>query len=220
MTGTSPKIVSQKEALQNLVLDGDLERLEDLLAEFNLFDVLKIERREAQHSALLAWLLDPRVSHGLRNYFLRRFLFMVAKEASDRQLEDIPSALDVDSWDLDDIEIATERQVSRERCRIDILLIGASDGFVCFVENKIGAGEHSNQLARYFSTVESEYQGLAQFPIFLTPDGRDPESEDDAGRYVPFDYGRVAGLIERTLQTRGSTISSSVTGFLNNTHGH
>ena len=207
MTGTSPKIVSQKEALQNLVLDGDLERLEDLLAEFNLFDVLKIERREAQHSALLAWLLDPRGSHGLRDYFLRRFLSQAAAKAYEREITDI-TPLDVDRWNLDNIEVVTERH------NIDILLIGEADEFVCHIENKIGAGEHSDQLARYFSTVESEYQGLAQFPIFLTPDGRDPESEDDAGRYVPFDYSRVAGLIERTLQTRGSTISSSVAGFL------
>ena len=207
MTGTSPKIVSQKEALQNLVLDGDLERLEDLLAEFNLFDVLKIARLEAHHSALLAWLLDPRGSHGLRDYFLRRFLSQAAAKAYEREITDI-TPLDVDRWNLDNIEVVTERH------NIDILLIGEADEFVCHIENKIGAGEHSDQLARYFSTVESEYQGLAQFPIFLTPDGRDPESEDDAGRYVPFDYGRVAGLIERTLQTRGSTISSSVTGFL------
>lgn len=43
MIGFAPKQVSREEALQNLVLDPDLERLEDLLAEFNLFDVLKID---------------------------------------------------------------------------------------------------------------------------------------------------------------------------------
>ena len=207
VTSSLPTNGSQEEALQNLVLDGDLERLEDLLAEFNLFDVLKIERREAQHSALLGWLLDPRGSHGLRDYFLRKFLSQVAAEAYEREITDI-TPLDVDRWNLDNIEVVTERH------NIDILLIGESDGFVCLVENKIGAGEHSNQLTRYFEIVESEYEGLVPFPIFLTPDGREPESEDDAGRYVPFDYGRVAGLIERTLRTRGSTISSSVAGFL------
>ena len=207
MTGTSPKIVSQKEALQNLVLDGDLERLEDLLAEFNLFDVLKIERREAQHSALLAWLLDPRGSHGLRDYFLRRFLSQVAAEAYERGITDI-TPLDVDRWNLDNIEVVTERH------NIDVLLIGEADEFVCLIENKIGAGEHSNQLARYFELVKREYEGLVPFPIFLTPDGREPESEDDAERYVPFDYGSVATLIERTLKTRGSTMSDSVAGLL------
>ena len=41
-----------------------------------------------------------------------------------------------------------------------------------------------------------------------------PESEDDAARYVPFEYGKVADLIDRTLKTRGSTISAGVKGFL------
>ena len=54
-----PKKESPEEALQELILDGELERLEDLLAEFNLFDVLKIECRESQHLALLAWLYGP-----------------------------------------------------------------------------------------------------------------------------------------------------------------
>ena len=79
----SQAAASPIEALQALVVDSDLERLEDLLAEFNLFDVLKIERRERQHSALLAWLLDPHGSHGLRDYFLRRFLSEAAAEARE-----------------------------------------------------------------------------------------------------------------------------------------
>ena len=37
---------SPEEALEELMLDGDLERLEDQLAEFNLFDVLNISHRE------------------------------------------------------------------------------------------------------------------------------------------------------------------------------
>ncbi len=69
-----PVKASPEEVLQALVLGPGPERLGDLIAEFNLFDVFKIETRELQHSALLAWLLDPRGSHGLRAYFLRRFL--------------------------------------------------------------------------------------------------------------------------------------------------
>ena len=207
MSDGPPTEVSPEEALQALVLDEGLERLEDLLAEFNLFDVLKIERREIQHSALLAWLLDPRGSHGLRDYFLRRFLSAAAEEARDRGIADV-TPLDVDGWELANIEVATERH------NIDILLVDASDRFVCLIENKIGAGEHSSQLGRYLETVEREYEDLNPFPIFLTPDGVDPEAQVDAERYVPLEYGIVADLIERTLRTRGSTIGASVVGFL------
>ena len=188
-------------------MDEGLERLEDLLAEFNPFDVLKIERRETQHSALLAWLLDPRGSHGLRDYFLRRFLSEAAAKAQEEGVGSV-TPLDVDGWDLGGIEVATERH------NIDILLTDEGDEFFCIIENKIGAGEHSNQLARYLRIAESEYEGLVPFPIFLTPDGIEPESAGDAGRYVPLGYEKVADLIDRTLRTRGSSISTSVSGFL------
>lgn len=198
---------SPEEALQALILDRDLERLEDLLAEFNLFDVLGIARQETQHSAFLAWLLDPRGSHGLRDYFLRGFLTQAAAEARENGILAL-TPLDVDSWKLSDIKVATERH------RIDILLMDENDGFVCLIENKIRSGEHSDQLNRYLRTVEREYEGLTPFPIFLTPEGTEPAGEEDAKRYVPLDYGAVADLIDRALNTRDSTISATVASFL------
>ena len=212
VNNNQPATMSPEEALQALILDPDLERLEDLLAEFNLFDVLGIARREPQHSALLAWLLDPRGSHGLRDYFLRLFLSEAAKEAQDREIGKF-TPLDVDRWELTDIEVATERH------NIDILLIGKTDELVCLIENKIGAGEQPGQLSRYLRRVEEEYEGLKPFPIFLTPDGMEPEREADAERWVPIDYGKVADLIERTLETRASTISDRVHGFLDQYKG-
>ena len=196
-----------EDLLQALVLDGDLERLEDLLAEFNLFDVLGVARSEKQHSALLAWLLDPRGSHGLRDYFLRGFLAEAGVEARDREIPHI-TPLIVDGWQLENVEVATERH------RIDVLVIAPGDRFVCLIENKIGSSEHSDQLDRYLSTVEREYGEFVRFPIYLTPNGDEPESEKDAERYVALDYGKVAELVDRVLRTRGSTMSSRVASFL------
>ena len=207
MTNPQQSSPTPEQALQKLILDEDLERLEDVLAEFNLFDVLGIARREVLHSAFLAWLLDPHGSHRLRDYFLRGFLSEAAVEARNRGI-DSPTAFDVDGWEFSDIEIATERH------NIDILLIGRSDEFVCLIENKINIGEHSNQLRRYLKIVEDEYASLMPFPIFLTPEGIEPQEEIDKTRYVPVDYQRVAALIDRALKTRGSIINSSVASFL------
>ena len=135
MTTTTSVTASSALALQQLMLDEDLEHLEDLLAEFNLFDVLKIERRELQHSAVLAWLLDATASHGLQDYFLRRFLTAAAAKAQDDAITNT-KPLHVDAWELASVEVATERH------NIDVLLIGNDDEFVCIVENKIGASEH------------------------------------------------------------------------------
>ena len=194
-------------ALQSLIRDDDLERLEDLLADFNLFDVLGISPRELQHSAFLAWLLNPLESHGLRDYFLPHFLSQSAAEATDRGIPGV-TPLDVDGWKFNTIDVTTERD------NIDILVVDEEDGFACLIENKINSGEHSDQLRRYLDTVESQYGDLVRIPIFLTPDGIEPESPDDAESRVPFDYERIATLIRRTLENRRSTICPSVVSFM------
>ena len=200
---------NEELALQALIMDSNFERLEDLLAEFNLFDVLGIQRRELQHSAFLAWLLNPQGSHGLRDYFLRHFLLHAAAEGRDRGIGDF-TPIDVDCWKLDGIDV----QVATERHNIDILIVDGDDEFVCLIENKVGAGEHDDQLSRYLETVEGEYEGLTPFPIFLTPDGMEPVSEIDAERWIPLGYDKVSDIIERVLDMRGSTISASVASFL------
>ena len=73
-TNAQQDTVSPEEALQALIMDPDLERLENLLAEFNLLKVLGVARSEIHHSRTIAWLLNPRESHGLGNYFLHGFL--------------------------------------------------------------------------------------------------------------------------------------------------
>ena len=199
---------AEEAALQALILDSDLERLEDLLAEFNLFDVLNIAGRELQHSAFIGWLLDPKGSHGLRDYFLRVFLSQAAAAAQQQDIVDIASPIDVDGWGLSDVEVVNERHF------IDILALSEGDGFACLIENKIFAPEGEGQLRGYLRTVKETYPRLRPFPIFLTPGGIAPREEDDQARWVRFDYGRVADIIDRTLRTRGSTISESVRGFL------
>ena len=197
---------SEQEALQNLILDRDFEALENQLAEFNLFDILKIEHRELQHSALLAWLLNPRGSHGLGDYFLRRFLLEAARESARRRTGNI-TPLTVDRWELHDVEVVKERD------RIDILVISPTDKFVCLIENKVKADEGKGQLCRYLKNVQSQYKEQP-FPIFLTPDGREPEDVRAAKKYVPLGYGDIERLISQTLETRQSTLSDKVRGFL------
>ncbi len=196
-----------EEQLEALVLDRDLEKLEALLSEFNLFDALGIARREVLHSAFLAWLLSPQETHGLGDYFLRRFLMETTAKARALGISAL-SSIDVDAWNLSNVEIATERH------RIDILVVGAADGFVCPIENKIGADEHSDQLARYRNIVETEYPNLTPFPIFLTPDGREPQDDNDREKWVSLSYETINQLMDRVLQMRGSSISPAVSDFL------
>ena len=216
MTNDQSQELTSQAALQALVLDSELQRLEDLLAEFNLFDVLGISQSENRHSALLAWLLNPQGSHGLRDYFLRNFLLIIAEEGVHQRVFDI-TPLDVDAWILEDVEASTEVTFKGSRGRynrIDILLIGQSDEFVCLIENKIHAGEYSGQLRRYLKAVEKEHTEKTILPVFLTPNGVEPEAKEDAKRYVSLSHDSMSKLVSRVLCMRRSSISEGVATFL------
>jgi len=191
------------QALEDFIVDDDLERLEDLVAEFNIFKVLGIQTRETRHSAFLAWLLDPDGSHRLGDYFLRRFLSRVTGYARATGMSKIRS-FDVDGWRFDDVVVDVERY------EIDILIRSDLDKFVCVIENKILSAEHSGQLKKYRQTVEKEYPGLTPLFVLLSPDGVTAINEEDAANYVPFSYVEIADLIERVLRTRSSILGNNV----------
>lgn len=196
------------KALEDFIVDNpDLEHLEDMLAEFNVFEVLGIEKSENRHSAFLAWLLDPNETHGLGDYFLRRFLWRVTTYARAHQVASI-TPLDVDQWKLRDVTVETERH------RIDILVGSQEDRFVCAIENKVFSGEHSNQLKRYRHIVEREFNGVTPLYVLLTVEGGLPASKEDAAYYVPMSYSQISDLTQHVVTARSSSLGVNVQGTL------
>ena len=200
MQGPVTQLADQddRKALEAFAVDNeDLERLELLSAEFNIFEAIGAVRQELRHSDLLAFLLDPSENHGLGDGFLRRFLQRaVAGAASQAPI----SPVDLDVWELDDVE------VRREWSNIDILVVDARNRFVALIENKIDSGEHSDQLRRYWSAVEHEFAGYRMLGLFLTPGEDDPSD----GRYLAIDYKMVADVAKRLVELRSSTIGPDV----------
>lgn len=190
-------------SLESLVVDNpDLERLEQLLGQFNVFEAIGAVRHELRHSDFLGFLLDPQQNHGLGDDFVRLFLQKVLTSAGNQQ---IPiSLVDLDVWDLNEIEVLREWQ------NIDILLIDNTHKFIVIIENKIGSAEHSNQLQRYREIVGQHYSGWNTVNIFLTPDGDIPS--DDS--YIPADYKIVCNVVERLTEKRASTIGTDVKTLL------
>ena len=197
-TDTSLSDNDALKALEAFVVDNeDLERLETLIAEFNIFEAIGAVRQELRHSELLAFLLDPNENHGLGDSFLRRLLQRaVASEPSRASF----SPVDLDVCELDDVE------VRREWESIDILIVDPRNKIAVIIENKIDAGEHSGQLRRYWSTTERSFQGYRLLGVYLTPDGEDPSDE----RYIAADYALIADLVKRFLEARSSTMGPDV----------
>ena len=141
-----------RKSLEAFVMDNtDLERLESLVTQFNIFEAIGVVSQELSHSNFLAYLLDPQQNHGLKDVFVKKLLQRVISAAAGFQFPLTP--IDLDTWNLDQLE------VSREWQNIDILMKDESNDLIVAIENKIGASEHSNQLERYWQTLQKSFPG-------------------------------------------------------------
>ena len=141
---------------------GALETLRREWAEArsDLMAVLGVSRKEEPHSAAIAWLLDPRGSHGLGTEFSSRFLATCGVE---RTVNDLRSAT-----------VACEEVAlySRRPCRADIVL---RTGRPVVFEAKIDALDPEGQCELLVKAFSKKARGheIPTF-VFLTEDGRPP----------------------------------------------
>jgi len=171
-------------ALAAFVLgNSELEELERLVARFNIFEALGVVRQELRHSDFLAFLLDPNEAHGLGDVFVRQFLLRIV-QGSPRAGPRI--SIDIALRNLSGVTVRREWQ------NIDILLLDEANRTAVVIENKIGSGEHSEQLRRYRETVRHYYPTFEMYGVFLTPEG--VEASD--GEFASLGYDVIRQLIE------------------------
>ena len=181
--------------LNELVVNcTELRELQGQLGQFNTFRVLGIEDMEIRHSNMLAWLLTPNESHGLRDQFLRRFLMHVSNDTENEFLEPV----EIDSVQIYQVEVLREWQ------NIDLLVdLDTSDGkWLVVIENKVNSKQHSNQLTRYREIVEQAYPDHAKFYLLLSKHSEEPDDE----AYVSTSYE----LVHRALTSCAKEFSSSI----------
>ncbi len=193
-----------------LLHNADLEKLETMLLEFNIFEILKSTATEIRHSNVLAWILNPDANHGLHDRFLRLFLQKLFVANKDKIRGGI-TLFDIAVFDFDDIEIRTEWS------RIDILIISEKNKFVVAIENKTKTSktqtsEHSDQLNRYRSIVSSEFSNLTPIFVFLTPDKSIPSDTDN---WIISDYSVIHSILTQLLDSRKDLLTTDVYNFLN-----
>lgn len=192
---------TNQAALEQFVVDNeDLEKLETLLAQFNIFEAIGVTRQEIRHSNFLAFLLDPAKGHRLNDVLLKRFLKQVLLNTEHPPL----SPVEIDIANL------TDAEVRREWRNIDILIHSPGSKIVCVIENKVGSQEHSNQLTRYREAVLKEFSNYRHIFVYLTPEGEAPQSETDRQIWLIYSYDRIADLIENVCRKYQSTIGTEV----------
>jgi hypothetical protein len=203
MESTTNIDVETRNRLQDLVVHNpELERLENLLDRFNIFEALGAVRQEVRHSDFLAFLLNPRQNHGFGDLIVKRFLQEAIALADFTQPF---TPIDLDIWDLDDIEVRREWQ------SIDILILDGLHQLAVIIENKIYSGEHDDQLKRYNQLVKQHYPSYRVLGLFLTPEGE--EASDPT--YISISYALICRLVEDIIQTRETTLGRDVLALMN-----
>ena len=192
-----------RQLLEAFVVDNtDLERLESLVTQFNIFEAIGAVRQELRHSDFLAFLLDPQQNHGLRDVFVKKLLQKAISEADGVHLPVTP--IDLDTWNLEQLEVA------REWKNIDILLADEASDLIVAIENKIDTSEHSDQLERYWQTLQEAFPAKRIVGIFLTADGEQASHQ----HFISVDYGQVAHLIENLVDGRAGGLGSDVRALM------
>lgn len=196
------RLARVRELLLHPCIRDDLRthRLMHRLAarRFNLFDALRVDRKENHHSRFLGYLLDPEGWHD------QGPVFLVGLLAHLRDHHDLAPGT-VDFWTDYRLQqtLAPTAQVTVEKDtggegRID-LVIELGDGTVIAIENKVDAGEQEQQLARYWRWLKSLGKRGDRLLVFLTPNGDSGTTAGADDRVACLSYRHVADILEQGL---------------------
>jgi hypothetical protein len=202
-TQGTPMNPDTSSRLSDLVNDEDFDKLELELRNTNIFSILGIERKEIRHSNFLAWLLDPNGTHGLGPLFLKRFL-------RDIFLLDNPES--ANNVELDEAR-TRNMEIRREWEYIDILLV--SENLVICIENKVSSSDAPMQLKRYRETVRKYFPDQQATFVYLTPEGRNPNDEDEHNSYINYSYEKISSHLGRIFDLHRNSMAPSTAIYLN-----
>jgi len=199
------------EYLERFISENrELEKLESIANEFNIFTALKIQSKEIRHSNFLSWLIDPSENHGLGDYFLKILLKRFIK---NHRYNGNLSIIDIDVRELGHVD------VRREWNHIDITIVdelSEEKKFVCVIENKISSKEHGKQLETYYKTISNLYSDRKydQIFVYLSIDGENPESDKD-NIWLPISYREIVELIKYLLDSKKTSLGNDIKVFIN-----
>lgn len=155
------------------------EILDAIGGRFNVFNIIGLASDEVRlHSALLAELLRPNGSHGLKDEFLQEFLKQLNIKDFDYKTATVK------------VEMIIGKVTDVEGGRIDIVLVDNS-GFAIIIENKIYAGDQNAQLIRYNNYAKTKHYGKYKI-LYLTLDSHlaNELSTGNTIEYTPISYAK------------------------------
>ena len=208
---------AQIQAIDMFVHGHALNKLRDQLekqsTEFDAIDFVGLSRfgsganlwgDEEFQSNVLGWLLDANQTHTAGVEFISSFLSQTG--APQKLLEaDWTQALVVREW---------ENVVDGRQGFLDILVLNEQQSALCAIENKVFSSEHSCQLTRYRTALESRYPLFEKHYVFLTPNGTCPYRAADRQLWKPIAYSTVLKEVQRIVDNGHTLKDEGVRLFL------
>ncbi len=195
--------MNAKSNLDNFVISKELADLEDLLAEFNIFEAVGAVRSELRHSDFLAFMLSPNERHGVGENFLK-FLLKEALLTSGSTTS--TAEIDVEDMHNTDVQREWTGEWDNKVRKIDILLLNPH--FAIAIENKINISESEDQLSSYSQILRREYghNGRKIIMIYLTPEGEEPSQNE----WISLSYKQVVKVMRLVAERLRSKISLEI----------
>ena len=119
----------------------------------DFLDIIGLARNENRHSRMLAWLLNPTSRHGLGCALVRRLVEHCTGKPAPEHLA--VKGVTFSQW--------------RNGREADLVVWG--EAFTLVIENKIDAGEQTDQCDDLYKNFKKENKPMF---LFLTPEGREP----------------------------------------------
>jgi hypothetical protein len=157
---------------------------------FDPWEVAGLGRDEVRNSSVLAWLLNPKGSHGLGDAAMRGLL-------QDLSQFDVRFPLECSRY----CQVRVESNPDGNSCnRIDIEI--DDEKFFVVIEVKIGAPEGVDQMKRY-GEVSQQLAGTRPWAlVFLTPSGVASKTGGlHAGRVVKMSWRQLAFSVKQSVKT-------------------
>lgn len=186
-------ITAVRALLQHPLLCSFQEQQRQTSAHHNIFQFFGVTLDENVHSAFLAYLLNPMQRHGQGTTFLDAWLQWLQPHCHE-------------PLSSHGAHVVTER-VADQWGRIDIVA-ELRDGTLIAVENKVGAGEQEEQLARYGDWLRAQAGPGQRLLVFLTPDGRDGSTARAGQSVIRMSYDDLSRVLEQALRAVPDTAHS------------
>jgi hypothetical protein len=156
---------------------------------------------EIRYSKYLRWLLDPKETHNVGDFFASELWAALEEKAGNQPGRKKTEWSDETESKCEEFfeELLDKDDKKPRRRFIDVLAYDRTHNRYLCIELKVASDVHTNQLPSYAKhlSTEDKYANADGLLAFITPDGYEPKSEEWDPSWVCFPYDGLYEILSR-----------------------